>query len=307
MWMFFQVAGFLALLLTLYIYASGVVLKGANDLGRECIPHTVSETKDNFRPMIAIVSFSDEGGVGLAKSSSPSPRARGFRGLMGIVKSNKKSYAKMWGYDFIDARSSIDWSRPASWSKIPAIRSHLDKYDWIFWNDADSLVTNPIIRLESIIQSVIRTTDAGNDDCNDNNCADLIVTEDVNGVNAGLFFVRRSKWSMEFLDKWWNMSSFIIRGSKKSGDNDALIHYVKSLSPSEMWNHVSIAPMQCIFNSYPWTPTWKSIHRLIFSPSSYWKGAYSNGDFMVHLAGLDDKTEWALKIIQEIKPPSFHN
>jgi len=154
---------------------------------------------------------------------------------------------------------------------------------------------------------VIGATDACKDDCNDNSCADLIVTEDVNGVNAGLFFVRRSKWSMEFLDKWWNMSSFIIQGSKKSGDNDALIHYLKSLSPSEMWNHVSIAPMQCIFNSYPWTPTWKSIHRLIFSPSSYWKGTYSNGDFMVHLAGLDDKTEWAAKIVQEIKSPSFHN
>lgn len=136
MWMFFQIAGLLALLLTVYIYGSAVVLKEANSLGRDCIPPHVSEIRENFRPKIAIVSFSDEGRVGLPKLSSPSPRARGFRGLMGMVKSNKISYAKMWGYDFIDARTSIDWSRPASWSKIPAIRSNLDKYDWIFWNDA---------------------------------------------------------------------------------------------------------------------------------------------------------------------------
>ena len=30
-------------------------------------------------------------------------------------------------------------------------------------------------------------------------------------------------------------------------------------------------------------------------------GAYSKGDFMVHLAGFDNKREWAAKILQELK------
>lgn len=30
-------------------------------------------------------------------------------------------------------------------------------------------------------------------------------------------------------------------------------------------------------------------------------GAYSYGDFMVHLAGLDEKTRWAAEILRELK------
>lgn len=101
---------------------------------------------------------------------------------------------------------------------------------------------------------------------------DLILTEDHNGVNAGLFFIRRSKWSERFLDTWWNHTSFVQFGSTKSGDNAALKHIIGHLSPEETQAHVRIAKLQCIFNSYPWMTTWKSVHRLIVHPSSTWKG-----------------------------------
>lgn len=130
---------------------------------------------------------------------------------------------------------------------------------------------------------------------------DLVVTEDINGVNSGVFFVRQSEWSKNFLDVWWNQTSFIQFGSTKSGDNAAMYHLIDNLSPEEMQDHVRISSMQCLFNSYPWSPTWRSIYRLVLSPQTIWRGTYSKGDFMVHLAGFDKKKEWAAKILQEIR------
>ncbi|VAI70126.1 unnamed protein product [Triticum turgidum subsp. durum] len=156
----------------------------------------------------------------------------------------------------------------------------------------DTLVTNPGISLEEILFSVIGHSDF-------DASPDLILTEDINGVNAGLFFIRRSKWSERFLDTWWNHTSFVQFGSTKSGDNAALKHIVDHLSPEETQAHVRIAKMQCLFNSYPWVATWKSVHRLIFHPSTTWKGAYSDGDFMVHFAGLNDKRGWTSRILRE--------
>jgi hypothetical protein len=76
------------------------------------------------------------------------------------------------------------------------------------------------------------------------------------------------------LDTWWNHTSFVQFGSTKSGDNRALKHIIDNLPPEEMQAHVRIAEMQCLFNSYPWNgmATWKSVHHLIFHPSTTWKG-----------------------------------
>ncbi|KMZ70351.1 hypothetical protein ZOSMA_1G03330 [Zostera marina] len=267
----------LVLIFLIFVHSSTIVLQGANVLGRRCISPEV-KIKEHGESLsglkIAMVSFLDEESNGEVRVSESGlmrwpmkKSSRSFEGLMGLVKTNKQAYATKWGYDFIDARSCIDRSRPASWSKIPSVRSHLHGYDWVFWNDADSVVTNPNIRLERILQHAT----VMNSNTNEQN-PDLIITEDVNGVNAGMFFLRRSKWSEGFLDTWWNMSSFILRGSKKSGDNAALIHLINSLSPSEKLRNVHVAEMQCIFNSYPWVPTWKNFYRFLLSPCSFWKG-----------------------------------
>lgn len=97
--------------------------------------------------------------------------------------------------------------------------------------------------------------------------------------SSGLFFVRRSKWSVDFLNTWWNQTAFVRFGSSKSGDNDALKHLIKQLPPDELRNHVRIPPMQCIFNSYPWIPTWKTALRLFSSPSTIWNGIYLTKKF----------------------------
>jgi hypothetical protein len=61
--------------------------------------------------------------------------------------------------------------RPASWSKIRAVKHHLQQYDWVFWVDADTLITNSSKKLESLLP--------------DKHHPDLILTKDPGGFNAG--------------------------------------------------------------------------------------------------------------------------
>ncbi|XP_020591221.1 uncharacterized protein LOC110032050 isoform X2 [Phalaenopsis equestris] len=183
-------------------------LRCANELGRRCLPNSsaadISTSATNRTLKIAMVSLSEEeSGDGERRRS----RRRSFRGVMAAVGGNKRAYAARMGYEFIDAHYAVDRSRPPSWSKILAVRSQIKSHDWVFWNDADTVVTNPDISLENILRAVIGHADF-------ESSPDFVATEDVNGINAGV---------------------------------------------------------------------------------------YSRGDFMVHLAGLDDKKEWAARIVQEVE------
>ncbi|PUZ69367.1 hypothetical protein GQ55_2G102500 [Panicum hallii var. hallii] len=265
-----------------------LLLRRANSLGRRCLPGAPDRLVRDPRLSLAIVTLADEGASG-------SRARRSFRGVLAATARNKRAYAAAHGYRLVALpASAVDPRRPPSWSKVLALRAHLRRHHWLFWNDADTLVTNPEIPLERILFSVI-----GHSDFDDS--PDLVLTEDFGGVNAGVFFIRRSKWSERFLDTWWNQTSFVQFSSTKSGDNAALKHLIDHLSAEEMQAHVRIAKMQCLFNSYPWVLTWKSAHRLIFHLPTTWKGAYSDGDFMIHFAGLDDKKGWTNKIVGDIE------
>lgn len=144
----------LVLIFLIFVHSSTIVLQGANVLGRRCISPEV-KIKEHGESLsglkIAMVSFLDEESNGEVRVSESGlmrwpmkKSSRSFEGLMGLVKTNKQAYATKWGYDFIDARSCIDRSRPASWSKIPSVRSHLHGYDWVFWNDAVSRYFNQL-------------------------------------------------------------------------------------------------------------------------------------------------------------------
>ncbi|KAJ4778653.1 hypothetical protein LUZ62_062910 [Rhynchospora pubera] len=273
-WLLLIVVTFLLSIITFNL--TSFVLQHANSLGRSCSPLAGSVVPIENRPRIAIVSLSNR--------------------VQETVWQNKKAYTKKMGYRFIDASWMIDSSRPPSWSKILAVKSSLRDHDWVFWNDADTLVTNPDIYLENILLAL-----GGRNDFN--STPDFILTEDYNGVNAGVFFFRKSEWSERFLDTWWNQTSFVKFGSTKSGDNDALMYLISKLPKEEKQVHVQISPMQCLFNSYPWFPSRKSVYRLLLSPWTTWQGAYSEGDFMVHLAGIGNKKKWMSKIIQNTRTP----
>lgn len=158
----------------------------------------------------------------------------------------------------------------------------------------------------------------------------LVAVSDALSCNAGMFFFRNSDWSRQFLDRWWDQTDFIQPfGQSKSGDNTALKHLINVMDKEEFKRHVRVPEMQCLFNSNLWRPSWRSCHRLITVTKAVWQGrlsylllwepfvtdypfrdmisnirlliagVYARGDFMVHLAGLNDKSKWMRNVLRE--------
>ncbi len=67
---------------------------------------------------------------------------------------NKRKYAKLYGYDLIVCKKILNTNRAVAWGKIIMIKKFLHDYDWVFWTDADSLIMNMNISLESIIKNI---------------------------------------------------------------------------------------------------------------------------------------------------------
>ena len=84
-------------------------------------------------------------------------------------------------------------SRPPSWSKINVLTKHLADHDWLWWIDADAVITDPLIRLEDYVLDAT---------------SDLLIAEDSNGINCGSFLIRYCDWSRDFLTRVWNTSEY---------------------------------------------------------------------------------------------------
>jgi len=101
-----------------------------NGFTHQIIPHT----KSNF----AILSFYNQDVEKMGEAMMRSVRP----------------YADKFEYDLVVERESRCPERHPVWSKLLAIVSLIDlnKYDWILWMDADAIITNSELPLESIIK-----------------------------------------------------------------------------------------------------------------------------------------------------------
>jgi hypothetical protein len=211
-----------------------------------------------------------------------------------------------------------------SWLKIKAVEKHLlpssssaSSFDWVFWMDADALIMNPNIRLEDIILSSISSPFPST-----SSSVDLLLTRDHRSINAGVWFLRRSSWSLEFLSSWWSLrlqENFVRKWRSKtpgdtigrSGDQDALHYLLKVLSkseptfsPSSFFPSVVGKETEVGQEGQEWEEHWKEekgetegvgsehvrvVRQCLFNSYFEWKsfdGVFMNGDFVCHFAGL---------------------
>lgn len=101
--------------------------------------------------------------------------------LAEIVNPNKERYCDKYGYDYL--KKTSDFSL-LGFDKIHFLRENIENYNWIWWQDSDSLITNFNIPIEAIIDS----------DC------DMIISKDIHGINAGSFLIRNSINGIYILD-----------------------------------------------------------------------------------------------------------
>lgn len=212
--------------------------------------------------------------------------------LLDALIENRQKYCDRHGYTLLDANRFLNYSRAASWSKLLAMEHHFkeDKFDYLLYMDMDVIIMNMDVKLETFIDSSSRMFDT-------------IITEDFNGMNAGVFIARNSAWTMWFLRTAWEMEGLVPNKSPEGVPypfrwEQRAFHYMTNspaweASGAERYpgdyigirSHFYKLP-QCAFNSY-------ILHPL--NPIADWGAStYHPGDFLIHFAGKNGKDKGKL-------------
>jgi hypothetical protein len=179
---------------------------------------------------------------------------------------SKRAYAAKHGYDFHEGGEDVwDRSRPIPWSKFNFIRKHLNDYDYIFWSDADAIILNQDIRLETQVVPLLPTG------------KDMIWNYDACGHynNGHVLYRGRSAWVSNFLKRAYQQTDLLYH---IWWDNAAMIKLFESnKSDSDM---IETCKSHWLFNSYVFGPK-----DTADDPATR---LYAPGDFLIHFAGVYD-------------------
>lgn len=183
---------------------------------------------------------------------------------------NKMAFCTLNGYQIkIFKDKDFDKRRLPAWSKLKFIRStilnHKSDVKWVFWSDADAIITNFSTNLCDFVQ-----TDA-----------DIVITKDHNNFNTGNFFMRVCDWSAELLVKAWKMTKYL---DHPWFEQRAIIELFEN---KDILSHVKVVP-QRDFNSYPGNIAKNK------------QGDYQPGDFILHFPGRN-KESMRQRMIDELK------
>ncbi len=148
----------------------------------------------------------------------------GIENIVERAMENRKAYCEYQGYinHFINiSKFDLDGAHPV-WKKLPAIVETFNKFpdaQWVWMLDLDAIVMTPTVDLRETLLSekgMQRGLDLGaylhranwkslglwTPSEVDFQNTDFLIAQDHNGVNAGSFFIRRSKFTQLFVDMW---------------------------------------------------------------------------------------------------------
>jgi hypothetical protein len=178
-------------------------------------------------------------------------------GLLGA--SSKEIYAARQGYEFHRFTEQFDPKWNPSWQKVYALLKVMRAAapgDWLFWSDADSILLNHRLKLDRLVGTN----------------ADLIISKDGIGINAGEFLIRCSDWSIGFLESLFQHEDQAFHWE---AEQQAMKRELAKLEEPRV-AYVSKRK----FNSY--------------------MVDYRKGDFMIHFAGEGSRGQnYLLKLMRE--------
>jgi len=188
-----------------------------------------------------------------------------FRKALGSALESKRIYAAKHGYTYVQGGEEFwDRTKPIPWSKVGFVLDvlrRLPEGELVFLSDADVLITNPELRLEEQVASLLPAK------------KDLLMTIDACGhINSGNMLMRNSLW----LRDWWQ------RVGQQSDllyhiwwENAAMIRLLETVPADLMKTEITAEHVR--FNAYlrglPGQPLW------------------TPGCFLVHFAGVYNTTE----------------
>lgn len=136
------------------------------------------------------------------------------------------------------------------------------RLQWLMWFDADTLVINPLIAVETFLPT------------HDLDGVNLLVTEDWNGLNNGVFLLRVNAWSVNMLTNVLSYPSFKPDEKLPFTEQSAMERMIQD--PRFASGCIYVPPRW--FNSYPRSEdeAWNKYH-------------VEKGDMMLHFAGVGDR------------------
>jgi lipopolysaccharide biosynthesis glycosyltransferase len=203
------------------------------------------------KPRIAILTFCV--GADYKKAMEP-----------GIA--SKRAYAAKHGYDFLCGGEDVwDRDRPIPWSKFNFIRKYLDEYDYLFWSDADVIILNQDLPLETQVLPLLPQG------------KDLLWTYDACAhYNNGHLLIRgRSAWARDYFNRCYEQTDVLFH---IWWDNAAMIKLFETQVSDK--NKMETCTSHWLFNSYVFGPKDSAD-----DPSTR---LYKRGDFLIHFAGVYD-------------------
>ncbi|KAL5121210.1 hypothetical protein ACEQ8H_000678 [Pleosporales sp. CAS-2024a] len=204
------------------------------------------------------------------------------RSYLHLSLKNKDHYARRHGYDLIlDYESHTD--RAVIFWKFNMAERLIKtrKYDWLWWLDFDTLITNTDTKLEDIIDEELRNATNPHQ-------VDFLFTHDCNGFNAGSFLVRAHDRSLKFLRDSWKIHDDAKALEVHMSEQDSTVKLLKDDPQSAARVHV--VP-QWKLNAFPQEIACFDDERR----------AWEHGAFVLHFAGAwahvkgDDPTGQLMK------------
>lgn len=188
------------------------------------------------------------------------------------LRNNRAAYSERHGYRYCEFNSRPDPTRGASWNKIAASLLVVHCSQYVLALDSDAVIVNYDLGIRDIFQ------DHGNG-------KDILFSKDYGGnsiINAGSMLIKRSKWSVWFLQHLYNEHRVWQQGGQKGQEQGAINQFAVEHS-FHFSQHTGIVPYE-VFNN----------HRL----------RYESGTFVAHYAGWGSSRERYERIADELDDPN---
>ena len=106
---------------------------------------------------------------------------------------NKQRYCDRWGYDLIapdlNSAKKMAGRYPFPWGKFKLLQHALQRHEYVLMLDADAFINNLNFDLSELIAEMTESR------------AFLLISEDFNGINSGVFMLHNSSTAHSFLQE----------------------------------------------------------------------------------------------------------
>ena len=184
------------------------------------------------------------------------------------LENNCREYCTIHNYEFHIKKDNFGLKH-LGFEKIRLLLELLktDKYDWIYWRGADTLITNFQIKLENLIDPNYH----------------FLISLDVHGINSDSLFIKNSPQGIKLFED-------ILSYSNTSPEEQLVINYLYENNQ----DIIKLVP-QKLMNSYnyslytseePWN-VYGVQHECILNQDQLgYYGGWDIGDFLLHWPGI---------------------